>query len=82
MPCLGARSDDERCWVRDKVSYPRLAETALFRAGIQRVDRDALDSLQGLRNLGPTLRDAYDDFRALATAILRRIDLPAAVAAA
>jgi uncharacterized protein (DUF488 family) len=34
---LGARSDDECCYVHNKVSYQRLAETSLFRAGIKRV---------------------------------------------
>lgn len=34
---LGARSDDECCYVDDKVSYKLLARTELFQAGITRV---------------------------------------------
>ena len=34
---LGARSDDECCYVDDKVQYSLLAQTDLFRAGIARV---------------------------------------------
>lgn len=34
---LGARSDDECCYVNDKVQYSSLAQTELFRAGISRV---------------------------------------------
>ena len=34
---LGARSDDECCYVDDKVRYPLLARTELFQAGILRV---------------------------------------------
>ena len=34
---LGARSEDECCYVHNKVSYQRLAETDLFKAGIKRV---------------------------------------------
>lgn len=34
---LGARSDDECCYVNDKVQYRLLAQTNLFRAGIARV---------------------------------------------
>lgn len=39
---LGARSDDECCYVHNKVSYQRLAETDLFKAGIKRVIDGAL----------------------------------------
>lgn len=34
---LGARSDDDCCYVDDVVSYTRLARTELFRSGIQRL---------------------------------------------
>jgi uncharacterized protein (DUF488 family) len=34
---LGARSDDECCYVDDKVQYERLSRTESFRAGIARV---------------------------------------------
>ena len=34
---LGARSEDECCYVHNKVSYQRLAETYLFKDGIKRV---------------------------------------------
>lgn len=34
---LGARSDDECCYVDDKVQYERLARTEAFRSGIARV---------------------------------------------
>lgn len=34
---LGARSDDAKCYVNGRVSYGRLAETALFRAALERV---------------------------------------------
>lgn len=36
---LGARSDDDSCYVDGRVRYRRLAETELFRAGLQRVQR-------------------------------------------
>lgn len=34
---LGARSDDPDCYVAGKVQYGRLAQTSLFKAGIERV---------------------------------------------
>lgn len=34
---LGARSDDPTCYVADKVQYDRLAKTALFQSGLDRV---------------------------------------------
>ena len=34
---LGARSDDERCYINDKVSYKLLAKTPIFQSGIDRV---------------------------------------------
>lgn len=34
---LGARSDDPTCYIGGKVQYGRLAQTAMFRAGIDRV---------------------------------------------
>lgn len=34
---LGARSDDECCYVNDKVQYRLLAQTELFRSGVSRV---------------------------------------------
>jgi uncharacterized protein (DUF488 family) len=34
---LGARSEDESCYVDEKVSYALLAQTALFESGIQRL---------------------------------------------
>ena len=34
---LGARSDDPACYANGRVQYRRLARTALFRSGIQRV---------------------------------------------
>lgn len=38
---LGARSDDECCYVDDKVRYHLLAQTDLFRAGISRLTEGA-----------------------------------------
>lgn len=35
---LGARSDDESCYVGNTVSYEKLAQTTLFRRGIQRLE--------------------------------------------
>jgi uncharacterized protein (DUF488 family) len=35
---LGARSNDSSCYVNDVVSYERLAESQLFKKGIQRVE--------------------------------------------
>lgn len=34
---LGARSEDPACYVADKVQYDRLAQTPLFRSGLDRV---------------------------------------------
>lgn len=34
---LGARTDDESCYVNDKVRYELLARTALFRSGLDRI---------------------------------------------
>lgn len=34
---LGARSDDSDCYVEGKVQYGRLAQTSIFKAGIERV---------------------------------------------
>jgi len=34
---LGARSEDEWCYVQNKVSYQRLAATELFKSGVKRV---------------------------------------------
>jgi uncharacterized protein (DUF488 family) len=34
---LGARSNDDCCYVNDKIRYPRLAQTALFKSGIERL---------------------------------------------
>lgn len=39
---LGARSDDECCYVNDKVQYGRLASTEAFRSGIQRIVEGSL----------------------------------------
>lgn len=39
---LGARSDDECCYVDGKVRYPLLAATQLFRSGIERVIEGSL----------------------------------------
>ena len=36
---LGARSDDPSCYENGRVQYGRLAQTALFRSGIERVIR-------------------------------------------
>lgn len=36
---LGARSGDESCYLNGKVQYDRLARTALFRAGLDRVEQ-------------------------------------------
>lgn len=36
---LGARSEDRDCYVDGKVQYDRLAQTALFRRGLERVRR-------------------------------------------
>ena len=38
---LGARSDDPSCYENGRVQYGRLAQTALFRSGIERVIRGA-----------------------------------------
>src|SRR5437016_2803886 len=38
---LGARSDDPACYADGRVQYARLAETELFRRGIDRVVRGA-----------------------------------------
>ena len=38
---LGARSDDRRCYADGRVSYRLLAETALFKSGIDRLQRGA-----------------------------------------
>lgn len=35
---LGARSDDNSCYVGNTVSYEKLAQTSLFRRGIQRLE--------------------------------------------
>lgn len=35
---LGARSNDNSCYVNDVVSYERLANTSLFKKGIQRIE--------------------------------------------
>jgi uncharacterized protein (DUF488 family) len=40
---LGARSDDPSCYLYGKVQYTKLAQTALFRSGLQRV-RDGMKS--------------------------------------
>jgi uncharacterized protein (DUF488 family) len=36
---LGARSDDQRCYLNDKVQYDLLARTELFQEGLRRVQR-------------------------------------------
>jgi uncharacterized protein (DUF488 family) len=36
---LGARSSDESCYVNGKVQYDRLAQTSLFREGLDRVEQ-------------------------------------------
>lgn len=38
---LGARSSDESCYIQDKVQYGLLAQTELFRRGIEQVLQDA-----------------------------------------
>jgi uncharacterized protein (DUF488 family) len=38
---LGARSEDDCCYVHNRVSYQRLAQTELFKAGIKRVAEGA-----------------------------------------
>jgi uncharacterized protein (DUF488 family) len=40
---LGARSDDPACYCGGRVQYRRLAQTALFRSGIERVERGAAE---------------------------------------
>ena len=40
---LGARSDDRSCYENGRVQYSRLARTALFHSGIERVMRGAQD---------------------------------------
>lgn len=35
---LGARSNDDSCYVNDVVSYEKLAKTQLFKKGVQRVE--------------------------------------------
>lgn len=39
---LGARSNDNSCYVGNTVSYQKLAQTSLFRKGIQRVEDGSL----------------------------------------
>ena len=36
---LGARSSDESCYVNGKVQYDRLAQTSLFREGLDRIEQ-------------------------------------------
>lgn len=38
---LGARSEDPACYVADKVQYDRLAKTALFQSGLDRIVQGA-----------------------------------------
>lgn len=45
---LGARSEDPGCYVNDKVRYDRLAETELFKSGIDRL-------VEGQKTLGIAL---------------------------
>lgn len=40
---LGARSDDPTCYARGRVQYGRLAQTQLFRSGIERIERGAVE---------------------------------------
>lgn len=40
---LGARSDDPACYASGRVQYGRLAQTALFKTGIERVERGAAE---------------------------------------
>ena len=40
---LGARSDDPACYSGGRVQYGRLAQTALFKSGIERVERGAAE---------------------------------------
>lgn len=40
---LGARSDDPACYDGGRVQYTRLARTAAFKSGIQRIERGATD---------------------------------------
>lgn len=40
---LGARSDDDTCYVDGKVQYELLARTSLFQAGLAQVARDAAE---------------------------------------
>ena len=40
---LGARSDDPACYLVGRVQYGRLAQTALFKSGIERVERGAAE---------------------------------------
>ena len=40
---LGARSDDPGCYSGGRVQYGRLAQTALFKSGIERVERGAAE---------------------------------------
>lgn len=51
---LGARSEDECCYLHNKVSYSRLAKTDLFKAGIKRV-------LEGARTYRVALMCAEKD---------------------
>lgn len=51
---LGARSDDECCYVDDKVQYGLLAQTSSFRAGITRV-------IEGAHNFRISLMCAEKD---------------------
>lgn len=51
---LGARSEDRGCYAEGKVQYDRLAKTALFRIGLERV-------LQGMRDHRVALMCAEKD---------------------
>lgn len=51
---LGARSEDRNCYVEGKVQYDRLARTALFRVGLERV-------IQGMRSHRVALMCAEKD---------------------
>lgn len=51
---LGARSEDRGCYVEGKVQYDRLAQTALFRTGLDRV-------IQGMKSHSVALMCAEKD---------------------
>ena len=57
---LGARSDDPACYQNGRVQYQRLAQTSLFKSGIERVLQGALGARKVLW-LGDGLKNDHTD---------------------